>query len=107
MSVPVSAVTVQVTPSGHGNPQSEADQGQAGNGVHPMAKALRHGHAGQSNDGRYCQGRRYVTDTRLERDERRFGPGPSPLPCDQGDGHPMVGHDGMQDTHGGDCANEQ
>ena len=51
VAVSVPALPVEITPGGHYDPYSKADQCHAGDGADPITEALRHSDAREPNDG--------------------------------------------------------
>ncbi len=107
MMVVMPALTPDLAPGRDGDPQAEADEGEARHGIDEPAEALGERRAGDPDDAGDDQRRDDMPGAGDKRVAGRLAPRPAALAGDQRDRDPMVRNDRVQDADRGDGADQQ
>ena len=107
MTVAVTASSAQFTPRRNRNPRAKRHQRDARRRVDDVAEACRNGDTREPNGQRNQQCRDYMAKSGLKRRSRCLALRPAALARHQGDRHPVVWNEGVQDANGGNHADQQ
>jgi hypothetical protein len=107
MAVAVPLAAPQLAPCRDTDPPAEGDESDTRSRIHPLAEARGKGDTGSPNNQPDDQGGRDVAGAGQQGGAGRLALRPAALPGNQGDRHPMVGHNGMKHADDGDGEDEQ